>query len=71
MFVILPILSRLADAVIRDLGLSPYLDAVILSEEVNAEKPSRDIFLRVCLGSMHSIALAPGQCVHVGDELDW
>jgi len=57
-------------AVLRDLNLSSFLDPIVLSEEAGVEKPSRDIFLRVCLESMCNSKVTPIQCVHVGDELD-
>lgn len=67
----LSVLFPFLDAVLQDLSLSPYLDPVILSDEVGIEKPSRDIFLQACLETRHNATVTPGQCVHVGDELDW
>lgn len=53
------------DLVIGDLGISSYLDPVLLSEEHGVEKPSVEIFQRAC--SMADVQL--GEVLHVGDEL--
>lgn len=53
------------EAVIEDLGLLPYIDAVLLSEEEGIEKPSREIFLRAC----SRVGVSMHEALHVGDEL--
>ncbi len=57
----------IAGAVIDDLGIMPYLDAVLLSEEEGVEKPSCEIFRRAC----ERLCVKPQETVHVGDELEW
>lgn len=56
-----------AGAVIEDLGIMPYLDAVLLSEDEGVEKPSCEIFRRAC----ERLGVKPQETVHVGDELKW
>ena len=51
--------------VIGDLGIEPYLDPVLLSEEQGVEKPSAEIFQRAC--NIAGVQL--GEVLHVGDEL--
>ena len=55
-----------AGAVIEDLEIMPYLDAVLLSEEEGVEKPSCEIFRRAC----ERLGVKPWETVHVGDELE-
>ncbi|EKM54098.1 uncharacterized protein PHACADRAFT_122837 [Phanerochaete carnosa HHB-10118-sp] len=51
--------------VIEDLGISPFLDPVLLSEEERVEKPSLQIFLRAC----DLAGVQRDEVLHVGDEL--
>ncbi|KAI0344604.1 HAD hydrolase subfamily IA REG-2-like protein [Trametopsis cervina] len=52
-------------SVVSDLGISSYLDPVLLSEEQGVEKPSVEIFQRACTLGGAEI----DEVVHVGDEL--
>jgi len=62
--------SRLR-SVLRDLHVHYFFDPVVLSEEVAAEKPARQIFLHAMrtrlAGELPSVT--PKECLHVGDEL--
>lgn len=66
--------------VLEDLGLSPLLDACILSEEEGIEKPNPEIWARgiraAGLGSppIYNGTIQPPiahEIMHVGDELEW
>ena len=46
------------------LGLAPYLDFYINSEEAGAEKPHASMFL----AALKRASVAPGEAVHVGDQ---
>jgi REG-2-like HAD superfamily hydrolase len=55
--------SRL-EPILQGLGLASLFDAVVVSAEVGAEKPSPVIFER----ALTVLQLAPSQCLHVGDD---
>lgn len=57
--------SRVVGSVVTDLGLLPYLDPLLLSEEQGVEKPSLEMFQRAC----RVAGVQPGEVLHVGDEL--
>jgi len=46
------------------LRLTPYLDFVVTSEEVGAEKPHPPIFL----AALRKAEVGPGEAIHVGDQ---
>jgi REG-2-like HAD superfamily hydrolase len=50
--------------ILRELHIEQLFDAVIISAEVQAEKPNPVIFQAAC----SALGLAPEQCVHVGDD---
>jgi len=50
----------------RKQGLEPYLDFVVTSEEVGANKPSPPIFL----AALAKAGVEPSEAVHVGDQYD-
>lgn len=52
-------------SVIEDLGISSFLEPVLLSEEQGVEKPSLQIFLRAC----ELAGVQRDEVLHVGDEL--
>ncbi|KAG1737629.1 HAD-like domain-containing protein [Suillus lakei] len=52
-------------SVLKDLEIAPYLDPILLSEEVGTEKPDINIF-RLAFSKQ----LIPKQGIHVGDELE-
>ncbi|OJA18242.1 hypothetical protein AZE42_05170 [Rhizopogon vesiculosus] len=54
--------------VLKDLGITSYLDPILLSEEVEIEKPDAKIF-RLAF-SAQPVAVGLQESVHVGDELD-
>lgn len=54
-----------AGSVIADLGISSYLDPVLLSEEEGVEKPSLQMFLR----AWERAGVSRDEVLHVGDEL--
>lgn len=56
--------------VIADLGISPFLHPLILSEEEGVEKPDAEIFRRAFKQAFDKPTRLD-QGVHVGDELDW
>lgn len=49
---------------IRNLGLEPYFDTILLSGEVGFEKPSPEIFLE----ALNELNLNSNEVVHVGDN---
>lgn len=57
--------ARAGRAVLSQLGLGPYFDAVVFSGDVGWRKPDRRIFERA-LAALHATA---DTAVHVGDEL--
>ena len=56
--------DRRLHALLRDLGLLPFLDRVIVSSEVGAAKPSALPFQR----ALEALDLQPHQVWHVGDQ---
>jgi REG-2-like HAD superfamily hydrolase len=54
-------LNRILD----ELGIALYFDAVLISADEGFEKPSAELFGRAC----GRLAIAPGQVLHVGDNL--
>ena len=50
---------------LRILGMTPYIDLLVTSEEVNAEKPDARLFA-LCA---EKAGIEPGRCVFVGDSL--
>ena len=55
-------LSQITD----DLGLSPYLDAVVTSARVGVRKPHQEMFLH----AMRALAATPESSLMVGDSLE-
>lgn len=56
--------------VLADLGISPFLHSLVLSEEEGVEKPDAEIFRRAFEQSLGDTARFD-RGVHVGDELQW
>ncbi|MFC1871647.1 HAD family hydrolase [Chloroflexota bacterium] len=56
--------SRELVAVYAELGLEPYLDFVVTSEEVGSDKPQPPIFR----AALERAAVAAAEAVHVGDQ---
>jgi putative hydrolase of the HAD superfamily len=56
--------DRRLHTVLEETGLRPYLDAVIISSEVGAEKPDPGIFR----AAESALGAGPGECLHVGDS---
>lgn len=56
--------------VLADLGISPFLHPLVLSEEEGVEKPDAEIFRRALKQSLDETTRFD-QGVHVGDELQW
>ncbi|GJJ06109.1 hypothetical protein Clacol_000298 [Clathrus columnatus] len=52
-------------SVIADLGLSTYLDIVVVSEEEGIEKPDKEIWQRTC----SRLNIHTSKACHTGDEL--
>ncbi len=50
----------------RELGLEPYLDFVVTSEEAGADKPKPEIFLK----ALEKAGAIASEAVHVGDQYD-
>ena len=61
--------DRRLRAVLHDLKLGQFFDAVILSSEVGADKPDSRIFER----ALRTLNVTPGEALHVGDDptRDW
>jgi FMN phosphatase YigB (HAD superfamily) len=55
--------------VLADLGISPFLHPLVLSEEEGVEKPDVEIFRRVFKQAFDNTTQSD-QGVHVGDELE-
>ncbi|KIJ18619.1 hypothetical protein PAXINDRAFT_70747 [Paxillus involutus ATCC 200175] len=55
--------------VLTDLNISPFLQPLLLSEEVGVEKPDVEIFRRAFRHAPLKTPVALNQGVHVGDEL--
>jgi len=51
-------------AICRELGLEPYLDFVVTSKEVGADKPKPPIFL----AALDKAGVSTSEAVHVGDQ---
>jgi putative hydrolase of the HAD superfamily len=51
---------------LRYTGIEQYFDVVVISEEVGAAKPHREIFLAAC----RKAGFTADECVYVGDRLD-
>ena len=58
--------SETALAILEDYGLAPHLDVVVISEDVGFRKPDASIFEIV----LERLGVAPGEALHVGDNLD-
>ena len=58
-------LRRDLDQLCQQVGLSPYLDFTVSSEEVGMEKPHPPIFM----AALKRLGAAPQEVVHVGDQL--
>ncbi|EFN57693.1 hypothetical protein CHLNCDRAFT_11558, partial [Chlorella variabilis] len=50
--------------ILRDLEVEHLWDAILVSAEVNMEKPNPSIFVAAC----EALGLPPETCVHVGDD---
>lgn len=57
--------ARLLRGDAEALGLAPYLDAMVFSDEAGARKPAPAIFLRACA----ELGVEPAATLHVGDDL--
>jgi len=57
-------LDRDMSPVCRELGLEPYLDLVVTSGEVGADKPNPPIFLT----ALERAGVSAAEAVHVGDQ---
>jgi putative hydrolase of the HAD superfamily len=51
---------------LHDTGIARFFELVLVSEEIGAAKPQSEIFLAAC----RRAAVAPRQCIYVGDRLD-
>ena len=58
-------LRRNLDELCEQVGLAPYLDFAVGSEEVGMEKPHPPIFM----AALNRVNAAPGEVAHVGDQL--
>lgn len=58
--------TRSAIAVHRDLGVEPYLDFIITSEEARAEKPEPPMFL----AALEHAGVEASEAVHIGDQYE-
>jgi putative hydrolase of the HAD superfamily len=64
---ILGLLTNVAkemNAICRGLGLEPYLDFIVTSQEVGADKPQPPIFLT----ALERAGVSAAEAVHVGDQ---
>ena len=50
-----------------DLGLSKFLNPLLVSEEEGVEKPEKEIWERACAEARTGLS----ETLHVGDELEW
>jgi len=57
-------LAKKMDTICRELGLEPYLDVVVTSEEAGADKPSPLIFQM----ALQRAGVEASEAVHVGDQ---
>lgn len=69
MTVVSPVDATTTGLVLADLGISPFLNPLVLSEEEKVEKPDAEIFRRAFKQVDNVIHFDQG--VHVGDELEW
>jgi FMN phosphatase YigB (HAD superfamily) len=56
---------------LRDLDISHFFRAILLSEEIGIEKPDRQIFMRtidLVYASTQRNPAKPSECLHIGDE---
>jgi putative hydrolase of the HAD superfamily len=58
--------SKDAISIHRKLGLEPYLDFTVTSEEAKADKPNPAIFLL----ALEKAGVIPSTAIHVGDQYD-
>lgn len=65
-----PVDALATGLVLTDLGISPFLHPLVLSEEEGVEKPDAEIFRRAFKESLGNTTRFD-QGVHVGDELQW
>ena len=49
---------------LKELGLSPYFEAIIISEIVGVEKPN----VRIMQMALDELELEPASCIYVGDQ---
>ena len=52
------------DSMCRELGIAPYIDFIVTSGEVGADKPQPPIFLR----ALELAKARPAEAIHVGDQ---
>lgn len=57
-------LDRDMNPICRELGIEPYIDFVVTSGEVGADKPKPPIFLT----ALQRAGVSPSDAVHVGDQ---
>lgn len=57
-------MHRDLQAICQDLGIAPYLDFVVTSKEVGAEKPHPAIFR----AALERAGVQPAEAMHVGDQ---
>ena len=57
-------LAKNMDTICRELGLEPYLDVVVTSEEAGADKPSPIIFQM----ALQRAGVDASEAIHVGDQ---
>lgn len=50
--------------ILDDLGVTPLVDAVLVSAEIGVDKPDRRAFVAVCTG----FAIKTGELLHLGDD---
>ena len=58
--------TREVITIYAELGLAPYLNFVVTSEEAGADKPSPKIFLK----ALENAGVNPQEAMHVGDQYD-
>jgi len=57
-------LDRDVDSICRGLGLEPYLDFIVTSGQVDADKPQPPIFL----AALEKAGVDASQAIHIGDQ---
>lgn len=65
-----PVDTTTTGLVLADLGVSPFLNSLVLSEEEKVEKPNAEAFRRAFKQALDNV-IHFDQGVHVGDELEW